>query len=195
MAGYTYSFKSEKENIAKCLGLSLPISMKQSVEICDTLRGKKLSRAKKILQDVIDMKVAMKYYRYNRGIGHKKGVGPGRYPIKASMNILKLLESAESNAQFKGLNTNSLEIIHISAQQASKQWKHGRFSRRKAKRTNIEVVVEEIEKSAKDEKKAKKGNSPKAHDSHPHADSKEQKHNVEDSGHSGHKHEKKADAQ
>ena len=67
--------------------------------------------------------------------------------------IIKLMEDVEANAQFKGLNTSNLVIAHISAHKAGKAWHYGRKSRRKMKRTTIEIVVEE---KAKKEDAAKK---------------------------------------
>ena len=79
----------------------------------------------------------------------------GRYPIKACQHILALLESAESNAQFKGLSTADLIVTHISAQKGPDTWRYGRHIRRQAKRTHIEIILEE-RKKAKEEKPAKK---------------------------------------
>ncbi len=95
---------------------------------------------------------AVRFTRFNKGVGHKPGIGPGRYPIKASKEILDLLKSAEANAQFKVLNTANLIIGHISANKASDSWHYGRQRRRKMKRTNVEVILaEKVQK--KDEPK------------------------------------------
>ena len=72
------------------------------------------------------------------------------------MEFIKLIESAEANAQFKGLNTSKLVISHISANKASKAWHYGRKSRRKMKRTNVEVIVEENTKIEKIKEEIKK---------------------------------------
>ena len=86
----------------------------------------------------------------------KKKKGPGKYPVKAAGIIKKLLESVESNAQFKGLNTSNLIIKHIKADFASRPWHFGRQRRRKMKRTNIEVVVEEVKTEGKGIKNSEK---------------------------------------
>ncbi|MBS3102546.1 50S ribosomal protein L22 [Candidatus Woesearchaeota archaeon] len=134
------------ERMAKTTGKSLPVSFKQSVEICNFIRNKNVNDAKNILAGVINKKRAIPFTRFNRDLGHKKKIGPGRYPIKASKEIVRLLESVEANAQFKGLNTANLVISGISANKASKAWHFGRKRRRKAKRTNIEIIVEEKSK-------------------------------------------------
>ena len=142
MKGHTYVNYS-KEHMARAIGTALPISFKQSVEICRFIKSKNVNYAKKILQDVIEKKAAIPFRRYNWDLGHKKKIGPASYPEKASKEFIRLIESAEANAQFKGLNTSNLLIVHVSAHKAGKAWHFGRKTRRKMKRTNIELVVEE----------------------------------------------------
>ena len=148
MKGYTFKDYNE-EHMARAIGMALPISFKQGVEICNFIKNKRVSDAKKVLEKVLEKKEAVPFRIYNRDLGHKTKIGPGRYPEKASRHFISLIESTEANAQFKGLNTSNLTIIHISAHKAGKAWHYGRKSRRKMKRTNVEIVVEE---KAKDEK-------------------------------------------
>lgn len=124
-------------------GMSLPISFKQSVEICRFIRDRNPNDAKEILQEVVDKKTAIPFRRYNWDLSHKKKIGPGRYPEKASREFIRLIETVEANAQFKGLNTSNLIIAHASAHKAGKAWHFGRKRRRKMKRTNVEIVVTE----------------------------------------------------
>ena len=139
--------------MARVIGLSLPISMKDSIEACNFIRKKNVESAKKALDNVVKGEQPIPIKRFNKNRGHKKSIGPGKYPKKVSSEILKLIESVEANAQFKGLNTSNLSIKHISAQKGPKQWHHGRQRRRQMKRTHIEIVVEEkVEK--KEERKA-----------------------------------------
>ena len=149
-----YAFEGyNPELMAKAAGVSLPISMKQCVEICTALRKKPLDRAKNILEDAIAEKKAIPYRRYNRNIGHKPKMGPGRFSPKACMEVLTILKSAESNAQFKGLNPGNMIVKHICAHKASTPWHSGRVRGIKMKRSHVEVVLEETKKS---EKKAEK---------------------------------------
>lgn len=129
--------------MARAIGMAIPVSFKQSVEICRFIENKDVNKAKKLLQEVIDKKSAIPFKRFNFDLGHKKGVGPARYPEKASKEIIKLIENVEANAQFKGINTSNLVIAHISAHKAGKAWHFGRKTRRRMKRTNIEIIVEE----------------------------------------------------
>lgn len=139
-----YSFKDYKgENQARALSVSLPISYKQSVEICRFIKNRETALAKNMLKNVIDKKAAVPFKKYNFDLGHKKKIGPGRYPEKASKEFVKLIENVEANAQFKGMNTSKLFIRQISANKPGKAWHFGRHSRRRMKRTDIQIIVEE----------------------------------------------------
>jgi len=149
---YKHSKNYNKENMALAIGLSLPISTKHSIEICSFIRNMNLVKAKDLLKEVIEEKKAIPFKRHRGDVGHKKGkIGSGRYPKKASLEIIKLLTNIETNAQFKGLNTTNLFIKHIFANKASRQWHYGRKRRRKMKRTHIEIIVEE--RATEEEKK------------------------------------------
>ena len=125
----------------------MPFSFKQSVEICSFIKNRSVVAAKKILNNVAEHKSAIPFKRFNFDLSHKTKIGPGRYPEKASKEFIRLIESAEANAQFKGLNTSKLIISHISASKASKAWHYGRKTRRKMKRTNVEIIVGENSKT------------------------------------------------
>ncbi|MBU0757257.1 MAG: 50S ribosomal protein L22 [Nanoarchaeota archaeon] len=148
---YKLSYENLEENCAYAVGRSLGISTKKSVEVCNLIRGTTTEKAKNMLNKVILMQMPVPYTRFNKDTGHKKGIGPGRYPIKTVKEILKIIESAEGNAQNKGLSTHNLKIVHISAHSASRPWHQGRQRRRKMKRASIEVVVKE-QKEEKDKK-------------------------------------------
>lgn len=140
------------ENCAKVVGVSLPISRKKSIAICDFIRGKNVQVAKKLLTRVINGTAAVPFNRYPNGPGHKPGMATGRYPIKTCKQIIEIIESAEANAQFKGLSTADLVIKQIITQQGPKTWHYGRLARRKAKRIHLELVLEE-RKAGKEAKK------------------------------------------
>lgn len=130
--------------MARALGSDLSISTKFAIEICSMLKKKSVADAKMMLEEVKEMKRAVPIRRFCNGVGHRKGkMGPGQFPIKASTAILKVIESAETNAQQKGLNTASLKIVHICAQRAARPMRFGRKGGVKTKRSHIEVVVQE----------------------------------------------------
>ncbi len=129
-------------NEATAIGRSLPISTKHSIEVCDMIRGKKLSTAKQLLSKVLDMKIAVPLRRFNQEVAHKHNTGPGRYPLTCCKQILSLLESAEATAQYKGMATGNLIISRIAADKGPKTPHYGRLGRN-AKRTHVQVVLGE----------------------------------------------------
>lgn len=135
-----------KESNARALGRDLPISTKQSIEICNFVRGNKLNKAKEKLNDAISMKKAIPFKRFTKDTGHKRNMAAGRYVVKACSNILKIIESAEANAKNKGLNISNLIVKSIIANKGNRAFRYGRTRRIKNKRTHIEVVVEEAKK-------------------------------------------------
>lgn len=141
---YKYSFKNLKDNMSKALAKDMPISFKQAIEICNFVRGDAVQKAKTKLQAAVDKKSPIPFKKFTNGLGHKKGkMFSGRFVVKASGEILKLINTAEANALYKGLNSKGLKIKHISVKKAPEAWHYGRMHRRKMKRCHVEVVVEE----------------------------------------------------
>jgi large subunit ribosomal protein L22 len=116
---YAYNNKDiDEEKTARAMAKSLKVSPKHCVEISNAIRGMEVTKAKEYLQNVIDMKQAVLFKRHNKKVGHRKGAQgwpSGRYPVKAAAEILKVLENAESNAEYKGMDTENLIIEHISS--------------------------------------------------------------------------------
>jgi large subunit ribosomal protein L22 len=142
----TYKLAVEEigENSAHAVGKGVGVSFKIASEVCRHIKNKPVIKAKQILERVIKKEEAIPFKRFNMDLAHKPGMGPGRYPIKCAAEILKLVKSAESNAQNKGLGTANLVITHICTHKASSPYHYGRHKRRKMKRSNIEVVVTEV---------------------------------------------------
>jgi len=144
------------ENIAKAIGISLPISTKNTVEVCNLLRGKTTEQSKIILEKVIEGKLPVPFKRYNHNVPHKKGrISSGRYPKNVSMYVLKLINVAEANAQNKGLIA-PFKIKKIIANKGPKQWHYGRQTRIKMKRTHVEIILSETKKKETKKSKRKK---------------------------------------
>lgn len=144
-----------KETMAKSVGRAMPISTRQAIEISNFIRGKNIQKMKTFLEDVIKKKRVVPFTIFNKGVGHKPGIGPGRYPEKSSAEILNLIKSAESNALFKGLNVTNLIINHVKANKAGNTWHYGRQRRRKMKRTHMDIILSE-QSSAKEQNKENK---------------------------------------
>jgi len=159
---YHYATQIQNEHTAKALGKDLQISSKLSIEVCNYLRYRPLQKAKLILDRVAKLQQAIPVRRFTFDQGHKKKIGPGRYPVKVCEEILKILRAAEANAQFKGLNTSLLHIVHMCAHKGGAPLHPGRHGRT-MKRTHVEVVVEE-KPDAKKERKEEKKERERPHD-------------------------------
>jgi len=143
----------EAKKIATVRAWNLPISRKNAVHVARFIKYLPLEKAKRYLQEVIELKRAVPYFRYNRDIPHRRELeGPvpiGRYPVKVSKYFLKLLNSLEKNAQFLGLNTQKLIIIHAAAHKGTTLYTYKRRKKAKVlvrkKSTHVEIVGMEIE--------------------------------------------------
>lgn len=142
--------------MATARGENLGISTKFSREVAKFVTGKKVVAVKKLLQGVMEMKTAIPFKRYNFDLGHKTGMGPGRFPVKVAAELLSLIESAEMNAINKGLDENKLYVYRVITNKGNTQMKPGRQRGRQAKRTHIHVYLTEKENKKKEEKKEKK---------------------------------------
>jgi large subunit ribosomal protein L22 len=143
-----YSIKEiDPDRTVKCSGRELRISPKASVEICKAIKGMKLQEAKKLLEDVAAKRRPIPYRRYNKEVPHKGGIGfhAGRYPVKAAKKFRDLLEELEANAEYKGLDTEKIKIIHAASHRGMKIKKYiprafGRASPSFNTLTHVELV-------------------------------------------------------
>ena len=121
----TYTFVP-KQKYAKAYGNNLRISTKGSEKICRVLRRKKLSSAKRLLDDLLSEKRSL----------------DGKYYTKTVKNIKMLLESCEKNAEFLGLSSDAL-FVHASAHTGTIMRRRRRRSGfgTKIKSTNIEIML------------------------------------------------------
>ncbi len=137
----------DESKCARASSLNLPVSSRQSTEIGRYLRFHSVTFATRFLEDVIAMRKPVPYRRHVFDLGHKPGIGPGRFPQKAAREFLRVIKNAEKNAQFKGLNTQSLKIVKLISNKASIPPMAGRH-RHAGRRTHIEVEVMEMKTSA-----------------------------------------------
>jgi large subunit ribosomal protein L22 len=141
------------EKTVKASGRELRISHKHAREVCKAIKGMNLDQAKDYLQQVILKKKPVAFRRFNKHVPHRHGLEKafsGRYPVKAAQQILKVIEGAEANAEYKGLDMERLRIIHASASQGMKIKRFiprafGRSSPRVKTLTHVELVLEEME--------------------------------------------------
>ncbi len=123
-----YALKKNEKKSAKVFGRGLPISTRDSIAICRKLSGMNLQKGKDFLFGMLSEK---------RSLG-------GKFHTKAAFKILGLLNSAESNAEFKGLDPEKM-IISASAHEGYTFYRPRRFKvhGRKKKATHVQVVVEQ----------------------------------------------------
>ncbi|MEK6848117.1 MAG: uL22 family ribosomal protein [Nanoarchaeota archaeon] len=112
-------------------GISLHISTKHSMAICDFIRNKDPEASIIYLDQVSKMKKAMPM---KGEIPHRRGMKSGRYPVNASLTFIKLLKSLIANASQAGLEKPYV-LFEAYANQASKAVRKG--GREIAKRTNV----------------------------------------------------------
>ncbi len=117
-----FSIKPSPEKTSKAMGRELHISRKHAHEIASAIKGKGLDHARTFLENVAALHNAVPYKRYTRNIPHRRGMCTGRYPQKAAKEFLKVLKNAESNAIYKGLDTENMKIIHIATKKAILIW-------------------------------------------------------------------------
>jgi len=150
--GYSIT-EIDPDKTVKASGRELRVSPKHAREVCKTIKGMKLDQAKKYLQQVMEKKNPVPLRRYKKKVGHRHGMEKafaGRYPVKAAQKILKVLEGAEANAEYKGLDAERLRIIHASAYPGMKIKRYterafGRSSPRFETLCHVELVLEEAE--------------------------------------------------
>ncbi len=128
-----------KEVVVRARDVS--ISTKHAMAICKFIKHKKIDYSIRFLEDVMEMKKAVPM---KGEIPHRKGIGTGRYPIKASDVFIKLLKNLKANANFHNVDASKL-VIEAKADRAPRPRKPGKYHR-KFKRTHLEIkgVMPEI---------------------------------------------------
>uniref|UniRef100_A0A0D9XBR6 Ribosomal protein L22 n=1 Tax=Leersia perrieri TaxID=77586 RepID=A0A0D9XBR6_9ORYZ len=147
---------------SKAMGRDLRVHFKNTRETAFAIRKLPLGKAKRYLEDVIAHKQAIPFRRYCGGVGrtaqakNRQSNGQGRWPAKSARFILDLLKNAESNAEVKGLDVDTLYVSHIQVNQAQKQRRrtyraHGRINPYMSSPCHIELILSEKEEPVKKE--------------------------------------------
>ncbi len=148
----------DTEKTVKASGRELRVSHKHAREVCNAIKGMRLDKAKRYLAQVMAKKQPVPFRRFIKKLGHRHGMHKamvGKYPVKATAEILKVVESAEGNAEYKGLDVERLRIIHASAYPGMKIKRaipraFGRTSPKNKTLTHVEIVLEEMEERAQE---------------------------------------------
>ncbi|MFH0971016.1 MAG: 50S ribosomal protein L22 [Candidatus Micrarchaeota archaeon] len=113
MTLYRFSFKvPDEKEVARAQAYDMDASYKDLANILAAIKGRSIKEAKKILEECISMKMPIRYRKFNANLGHRSQLGgkKGRFPKKEAKITLTLLKSAEANANFKGLDVNTLIV-------------------------------------------------------------------------------------
>jgi len=119
---------------SKTVENALRISTKHALEICPKIKGNPLQKAKRFLNNLLAKKIGI------------KGKTKGKYYTNAAKNILSVLNAAEANAKQKNLNVEKLFVKQAKADKGYKFIRpktRAKFAGRKAKMTNITIILEE----------------------------------------------------
>eukprot|EP01110_Echinostelium_bisporum_P006822 TRINITY_DN26774_c0_g1_i1.p1 TRINITY_DN26774_c0_g1~~TRINITY_DN26774_c0_g1_i1.p1 ORF type:complete len:183 (+),score=73.62 TRINITY_DN26774_c0_g1_i1:67-615(+) len=140
---------------AKAQGSHLRVHFKNTHETASAINGMTLARAKQFLDNVIHHKEAVVFRTFNGGVGrtaqahHAKDTSvQARWPRKSVEHIQQLLRNAEANAEYKGLDIESLVVSHIQVNRAPKQRRrtyraHGRINPFMSNPSHIELILSE----------------------------------------------------
>ncbi|KAB3547958.1 MAG: 50S ribosomal protein L22 [ANME-2 cluster archaeon] len=150
MARVNYSRESNPETSSRAMGYELHISPKHSREICAAIKNMRTPVAKQYLADVAVLKRAVPFKRYNDGVGHRRGkMAAGRYPVRASTELLKVLVNAENSAMDKGLEPGRMKISHAATKQGRTirgiiARAMGRATAKNTETVTVEIILEEL---------------------------------------------------
>ena len=112
-----YAYNPNPKRSVKVYGRGARISTKNSVVVCKALTGLNLDKGKKLLLNLLTQKESL----------------DGKFYTNVVKELSGLLSSAESNAEFKGLDPNKLHI-HVSAHKAFTYMRPRRFKMRGERR-------------------------------------------------------------
>ncbi|HJW96881.1 MAG TPA: uL22 family ribosomal protein [archaeon] len=123
---YKYAFNPDAKTSVRVYGRSLNISHKSSQILCGRITGMNLEKAKRLLENMVSGKHSL----------------DGKYYTNASVQILSLLKSGESNAEAKGLDTSRL-LVHASSHKGYMFMRPRRLKMRRTRKkiTNVQVVL------------------------------------------------------
>jgi large subunit ribosomal protein L22 len=150
--GYTIT-GLDPDKTAVASGRDLRCSPKHAREVCGTINGMMIEKAKSFLERALTLKQPIPFRHRNKKVPHRKGLDQfkwysGRYVTKTVKTVLKVLANAENNAEFKGLDLDRVRIVHAATYRGRKIKKFiprafGRSTPYNNLLTHIEIVLEE----------------------------------------------------
>lgn len=117
MGFYKYSAEFTPDKSAKAQAYDVNASYKDMTQVLRSMRGRSVAKAREVLAGVIEMRKAIPFAKFNKGMGHRSELGghKGKYPRKESGLALKLLDNAVANAVTKGLDEKNLIVLYACA--------------------------------------------------------------------------------
>ena len=158
MATYYSTVPADPAKTARAYGRDLDCSPKSGRNVARALKGMPIGRAKEFLQSVARLETPVPFKVRVRKIHHRRGegFGPGKWPVGVVTRFLKVIESAEANAEYKGLDKERLVITHASAYQgtviqAFTPRAQGRATPHYNRKCNFEVIVSQVDEEEQKE--------------------------------------------
>jgi len=159
-----YSILIDKKGVAMAQGYDINASYKDLSVVCDAIRYLKVESAMSVLEGVIAVKTPILFLRYNKYMGsrHELGGKKGAFPSKAASEVKKVLVNAVANSKGKGLDADSLYVVHASANKTrierrkpskgSLSWGRGAYGMSASVHSDIEYAKVEIGLAPAEEK-------------------------------------------
>ena len=116
--------------IATASETGAPVSFRHSRVICKAIKGKKTSKVRRILEDIMN---------------EKKSID-GKHYTKTVKKFLEIIKSAEANAKQKNLSVDRLFIKNATADKGEAMYRpktRWNLRGRRQKSANIKIIVEE----------------------------------------------------
>ena len=112
-----YSYNLESKEVVFAHAKDINASFKDLCAVCDSIRYRPVPSALGVLDGVIKEGRAIEFRRHNKYMGsrHELGGKKGRFPIKCSALVKKVLVNAYANAKNKGQDPEMMYVVHASA--------------------------------------------------------------------------------
>ena len=147
----------------KSRGSNLRVHFKNTRETAQAIKGMHIRKATKYLKDVTLKKQCVPFRQYNGGVGRcaqakQWGWTQGWWPKKSAEFLLHMLKNAESIAELKGLDVDSLVIEHIQVNKAPKMGHrthrvHGQINPHRGSPGHTEMILPDKEQVAPEPKR------------------------------------------
>ena len=121
--------------------VTIPVSIKYTINIGRWIRGNNVDKAILKLEKVMQKKLPLPIVTFKMDVPHKKGIAAGRYPVKTANYVIDALKLVKANAKHKGLDESNLIINEFIPNFAYSISQRGKFSRGRLIKLKIGVVV------------------------------------------------------